>query len=138
MGRIIDGVDVEFTQEEKELILMLNYENPPRGCVGYWCEWCFFSSMSKQYFQVDHIIPVAKAVEFGVTAGFIASVDNACVLCAPCNQSKGKHDYPRHGVGLAYRIPNQNMTWGEKRAQFLSFDEMVQMAKRKGKYRYRG
>jgi len=138
MGRVLDGVYVEFSQAEKELIFMLNTEHAPRGCVGYWCEWCFFSSMFKHYFQIDHIIPVAKAAEFGVTPAFIASVDNACVLCTACNQSKGQYDYPRQGVGLAYRAPNQNMTWGDKRNAALSFDELVRMAKRKGKYRYRG
>lgn len=140
MGRIYNGVDVEFSPSEKEFIKAYNHAHPPRGCVGYWCEWCYFSSCLKfeTYFQIDHIIPIARAKEFGVTPEFIASIDNACVLCTACNQSKGKRDFPRHGVGLAYRIPNQNMTWGDRRAHALDFDELVQMARRKGIYRYDG
>lgn len=138
MARFFNGVNVEFSQGEKDFIMAYNHEFPPRGCVGFWCEWCFFSSCLKKYFQVDHIVAIAKAAEYGLTPEFISSINNACVLCTACNQSKGEKDFPRYGVGLAYRIPNQNMTWGEKRTQSLGFDELVDMAKRKGIYRYRG
>ena len=138
MGREINGVNVEFSDDDKAFIFLMNYENAPRGCVGYWCEFCYFSSMFKHYFQVDHIVPVARAKDFGLSPSFINSLDNACVLCEACNASKNQYDFPRHGVGLAYRAPNQNMTWGERRAQSLDFNQLVEMAKRKGRYRYRG
>ena len=137
MVRTIDGVNVEFDDEDKAFILMMNHETAPRGCVGYWCEVCHFSSMHRYYFEVDHIVSVARAREQGLPASFANSLDNACVLCKPCNAPKNRHDFPRPGVGLAYRAPNQNMTWGERRAQPLSYEQLVDMAKRKGKYRYR-
>jgi 5-methylcytosine-specific restriction endonuclease McrA len=138
MARSVDGENAEFSREDREFVFQWNHENAPRGCVGYWCEWCHFSSMHRHYFEVDHIIPVAKAAQYGVSADFVRSIDNACVLCKGCNGSKSDRDYPRYGVGLAFRAPNQNLTWGERRAPALDFDEMVQMAKRKGRYRLRG
>jgi len=135
MGRLVDGVDVEFSSEDQDYVFWLNQEMAPRGCVGYWCEWCYFSSAFRRYFQVDHIIPVARASEYGVGRDFLTSVDNACVLCVACNASKNKYEFPRHGVGLAYRSPNQNMTWGERRAGPLSWDELIQMCQRKGRFR---
>ncbi len=135
MARVLDGVNVEFTKEEQDYVFFLNEQRAPRGCVGYWCEWCKFSSAHKRHFQVDHIVPVARAKQFGLGPDYIKSVDNACVLCRPCNASKNKYGFPREGVGLAYRYPNQNMTWGALRAQSLSWDEIVLMAARKGRFR---
>jgi len=135
MGRIIDGVDVDFSKEERDYVFFLNEENAPRGCVGYWCEWCHFSSVFRSYFQIDHIIPVAAAAKYGVGPDYIRSVDNACVLCKGCNGSKSKYGFPREGVGLAYRAPNQNMTWGPRRAEALSGDDLILMCKRKGRFR---
>lgn len=135
MGRLVNGVDVEFSQREQDEIFFLNEQKAPRGCVGYWCEWCYFSHVLKKYFQIDHIIPVAQAVSLGLTPDYIRSIDNGCVLCQPCNGSKSKYGHPRPGVGLAYRAPNLNMTWGERRAEALSWDDLVQMASRKGRFR---
>lgn len=135
MGRILNGVDVDFTKEERDYIFFLNEQNAPRGCVGYWCEWCYFSSAFRKNFQVDHIIPVAGAAKYGVGPDYIKSIDNACVLCTGCNGSKSKYGFPREGVGLAYRAPNQNMTWGERRVPSLSWDELIEMCKRKGRFR---
>ena len=135
MGRIVNGVDVDFSKEEIDYIFFLNQQNAPRGCVGYWCEWCNFSSAFRRYFQIDHIIPVAAAAKYGVGPDFIRSVDNGCVLCTGCNASKNKYGFPREGVGLAYRAPNQNMTWGARRAEALTWDEMILMCKRKGRFR---
>jgi hypothetical protein len=137
MGRIVDEITVDFSKEEQDYIFFLNEEKAPRGCVGYWCEWCYFSSAYRKYFQVDHIIPVAQAAHYGVGPEFIRSVDNACVLCVACNASKNKYGFPRDGVGLAYRAPNQNMTWGHRRADPLGWDEIIQMAQRKGRFRRR-
>ena len=135
MGRVVNGFDVEFSKEEQDYIYFLNEQNAPRGCVGYWCEWCHFSSAFRKYFQVDHIIPVAAAAQYGFGPDYIKSVDNACVLCVGCNGSKNKYGFPRPGVGLAYRIPNQNMTWGARRAEALTWDELILMCKRKGRFR---
>jgi hypothetical protein len=135
MGRIVDGVEVDFSPEEREHIFFLNEQRAPRVCVGYWCEWCYFSSAFRRYFQVDHIIPVAGAKQYGVGPDYIASVDNACVLCVGCNGSKSKFGFPRLGVGLAYRIPNQNMTWGPRRADALSWEDLMMMCARKGRFR---
>jgi 5-methylcytosine-specific restriction endonuclease McrA len=135
MGRVINDADVDFNEEEKDYIFFLNEEKAPTGCVGYWCEWCYFSSAFRRYFQVDHIIPVAGAAKYGVGPDFIRSVDNACVLCVACNSSKNKYGFPRDGVGLAYRIPNQNMTWGSRRAAHLDWDDLILMCKRKGRFR---
>lgn len=66
------------------------------------------------------------------------SIDNARVLCKGCNGSKSDHDYPRYGVGLAFRVPRQIMMWGERRAEPLDFGEMVQMARRRRRYPLRG
>ena len=137
MGRIINGVSVEFDNFEQEYIYFLNEGSAPRGCVGYWCEWCYFSSPLRTFFQVDHVIPVAQAARHGLGPDYIRSVDNGCVLCSACNASKNRYGFPREGVGLAYRIPNQNMTWGERRAQSLSWEELILMAKRKGRFRRR-
>lgn len=138
MGRVVNGQSVEFSSAEKEAAFQRNYDNPPRGCVGYWCEWCYFSSMFRKYFQVDHVIPVAKMQEYSVTIEALTSLANACILCTACNASKNAHGFPRKGVGLAYRAPNQNMTWGDRRAEPLSWDELVLMAARKGIFRQRG
>lgn len=137
MGRIVDGVNVDFSEEEKDYVFFLNQQSAPRGCVGYWCEWCYFSSAFRKYFQVDHIIPVARAAQYGFGPEYIRSVDNACILCSGCNGSKSKHGFPREGAGLAYRAPNQNMTWGERRAEPLSWEDMILMARRKGRFRRR-
>lgn len=137
MGRIVNGVDVEFNKEERDYVFFLNEQKAPRGCVGYWCEWCHFSSAHQKFFQVDHIIPVARAAQYGFGAEYIRSVDNACVLCIACNASKNKFGFPREGVGLAYRAPNSNMTWGERRVDPLSWEEFILMARRKGRFRRR-
>jgi 5-methylcytosine-specific restriction endonuclease McrA len=138
VGRIVNGVNVEFSESEKAAAFQRNYDNPPRGCVGFWCEWCYFSSMHRHYFQVDHIIPVAKMQQYGISVAALTGLANACILCTACNASKGAHGYPRKGTGLAYRAPNANMTWGEKRAEPLDWDELVLMAGRRGIFRQRG
>jgi hypothetical protein len=135
MGRIVNKVNVEFSGDEKDYVFSLNQEGAPRGCVGYWCEWCHFSSAFRRYFEVDHIIAVAAAAKLGLGPEFIKSVDNACVLCVACNASKSKFGFPREGVGLAYRMPNQNMTWGPRRAEALGWEEMIEMCQRKGRFR---
>jgi hypothetical protein len=135
MGRLVNGVDVEFSKEEQDYIFFLNEENAPRGCPGYWCEWCYFSSAFRKYFHVDHIIPVAGAEKYGIGPEYIKSIDNACVLCVGCNASKNKYGFPRHGTGLAYRLPNQNMAHGERRAEALSWDDLILMCQRKGRFR---
>lgn len=138
MGRVVNGKSVEFSAAEKDAAFQRNYDNAPRGCVGYWCEWCYFSSMRRHYFQVDHIIPVARMQEYGITMEALTSLSNACILCTGCNGSKSAHGFPRRGAGLAFRAPNSNMTWGDKRAEPLDWDELVLMAGRKGIFRQRG
>jgi len=137
MGRLVNGVDVEFSKTEQDAIFFLNEKNAPKGCPGYWCEWCYFSSAFRKYFQVDHIIPVAGAEKYGVEADYIKSIDNACVLCVACNASKNKYGFPREGTGLAYRMPNQNMAYGSRRAEPLSWDDLIMMCQRKGRFRRR-
>ena len=135
MPRTLDGVSCEFPPEVKELAFSINERTAPRGCPGYWCEWCYFSSGFRRYFEVDHIIPVGRAKEFGYGPEMLTSVQNACVLCIGCNGSKSKYGFPRHGVGLAYRSPNQNLAWGDRRAEPLSWDEFILMAQRKGRFK---
>ena|SRR5579863_5735876 len=135
MGRLVNGVNVEFSKEEKEYIFFLNEKNAPKGCPGIWCEWCYFSSGFRKYFQVDHIIPVAGAERYAVTHDFISSVDNGCVLCVGCNGSKSQYGFPREGTGLAYRMPNQNMAYGPRRKEHLSWNELIMVAQRKGRFR---
>jgi len=128
----------EFSSEVIEKAFENNANNAPRGCPGYWCEWCYFSSGFRRYFQVDHIIPIARAEEFGYTKDQMTVLQNACILCQGCNQSKSKYRYPRPGVGLAYRLPNQNLAWGHRRGEALSWDDFIQMAKRKGRFSRKG
>lgn len=132
------GQSLEFSDATKTRAYQRNYDTPPRGCVGYWCEWCYFSSMSTGYFQVDHLVSVARREEFGLTIEQLRSIDNAVILCSACNASKNKHDYPRYGVGLAYRLPSQNMTHGGLRQVQLDWDDLVLMAQRKGRFASRG
>lgn len=141
------GQSLEFTAATKRLAYQRNYDTPPRGCVGYWCEWCFFSKMKNEInmagrmtaaFQVDHLIPIARCEEFGISIDQLRSIDNAVILCAGCNGSKSLYDYPRFGAGLAYRVPNENMTHGTRRQVALDWDDLVQMAMRKGRFRTRG
>ena len=115
---------LEFTEHVKRRAFQRNWDGSRGG--GYYCEWCFFTNASQQYFQVDHLISVAE--------GGKPTQDNACILCTPCNQSKGRHGWPRHGVGLAFRMPNQNMAPPELRHPPLSWDELVRMARRHGPY----
>jgi len=132
------GQSLEFSGATRARSFERNYAAPPRGCVGYWCEWCFFSNMNKRFFQVDHLVSVARRDEFGLSIEQLRSIDNAVILCSACNASKNKHDYPRYGVGLAYRAPNQNMTHGGLRQVQLDWDDLVQMAQRKGRFAVRG
>src|ERR1044071_1680488 len=125
MGRIVNGVDVDFSKEERDYVFFLNEQSAPRGCVGYWCEWCWFSSAFRRYFQVDHIIPVYSAAKYGVGPEYLRSTDNACVLCTGCNGSKSKYGFPREGTGLAFRASSQNMTWGKRRHAELSWDDLI-------------
>ena len=130
----VDRRDYEFSPKTIEEAFQKNMENAPRGCPGYWCEWCYFSSGFRKYFQVDHIIPIAGAEKYGYTKEEMKLIQNACILCNGCNQSKSVYACPRPGVGLAYRMPNENLTWGHRRGEALSWDEFIQMAKRKGRF----
>lgn len=90
---------LEFPEYVKNEAFQRNWERSKGG--GYWCEWCYFTNANRAYFEVDHLIPVVKAGK--------PTLDNACILCVACNQSKGQHGWPRHGAGLAYRAPTLNM-----------------------------
>ncbi len=129
------GEDLEFPTSVKEQAFRLNQERAPRGCVGYYCEWCYFSNTQRRYFHVDHLVPASRLKEFGMTVTELTSLKNACVLCEGCNASKLNFNFPRLGVGLAFRAPNLNMTHGERRQSALDWDQLVMMAMRKGPYR---
>lgn len=129
------GESLEFPDRVKEEAFRLNQENAPRGCVGYYCEWCFFSNVQRRYFHVDHLVPASRMKQFGMTVAELTNITNACILCEGCNASKLNFGFPRPGVGLAYRAPNLNLTHGERRQAPLDWDELVQMAMRKGPYR---
>ncbi|MEO2033207.1 MAG: hypothetical protein ABGZ35_14085 [Planctomycetaceae bacterium] len=129
------GITLEFSRPVKSEAFRLNLDNAPRGCVGYWCEWCFFSNVQQRWFHVDHLVPASRMEEFRLSVAELTSIRNACVLCKACNASKLNFDSPRHGVGLAFRAPNINLTHGERRHQSLNWDALVQMAMRKGPYR---
>jgi hypothetical protein len=111
----------EFLDEIKNQAFERNWERSKGG--GYWCEWCYFTNASRSYFQVDHLIAAAN--------GGKPTLDNACILCEACNRSKGKHGWPRHGVGLAFRVPNLNMAPPSVRVEPLSWDDLVRMAQLK-------
>ena len=128
------GNSLEFSREVKGQAFQCNWHNVPRDCVGYWCEWCYFSNPKREYFQVDHIIPASRREELGIRIDELTDISNACVLCSPCNQSKNMHDTPRHGVGLSFRAPNINFTHGSLRQEHLDWDDLVLMAQRKGKF----
>lgn len=125
------GDSLEFPDDVVEQAYTRNLATAPVGCVGYWCEWCFFSNMQRHYFQVDHIVSVAKQQQYGLSDAELRQLHNACILCETCNESKNQYEYPRHGVGLAFRLPNSNMTWGVRRQQPLTWDELELMARRK-------
>lgn len=138
MARTYQGLPADFDAGVRDEAFRLNLENAPRGCPGYWCEWCFFTQGTRDNFQVDHILSVADAEKYAIPHHKLTSVDNACILCAACNQSKGRFGFPRHGTGLAYRVPNANLAWGERRVPHLDWDDLVQMAMRKGRFKTRG
>ncbi|MGA8656180.1 MAG: HNH endonuclease signature motif containing protein [Chthoniobacterales bacterium] len=112
---------LEFPEYVKNEAFQRNWERSKGG--GYWCEWCYFTNANRAYFEVDHLIPVVKAGK--------PTLDNACILCVACNQSKGQHGWPRHGAGLAYRAPTLNMAPPSVRVEPLSWDDLVRMAQRK-------
>ena len=115
----------EFSRAVVEEAFRRNWDGSRGG--GYWCEWCGFTSARRAYFEVDHLIAVAR--------GGPPTLDNACILCSACNASKGLHGFPRHGVGLAYRAPNQNMAPPCVRVRSLTWDELVAMCRRQGPFR---
>ncbi len=136
MARKTDaGESLEFSTTVKNEAFRLNERNAPDGCVGYWCEWCYFSNVNKRYFQVDHLVPASRMKEIGISIDELKGIRNACILCTGCNASKLNFDSPRHGVGLAFRAPGLNMTHGQRRQKALNWDQLVQMAMRKGPYR---
>lgn len=116
---------MEFPAVVVEEAFRRNWEGSKGG--GYWCEWCGFTNARRNYFEVDHLIPIAR--------GGRPTLDNACILCTACNESKGAYGFPRHGVGLAYRAPNQNMAPAGVRVRSLTWDELVAMCKRQGPFR---
>ena len=122
---------LEFPPHVIEEAFRRNWEGSKGG--GYWCEWCWFTNAKRQYFQVDHLLPAV--IKGNPNPDCTPTIDNACILCTACNQSKNNFGFPRHGVGLAYRSPNLNMAPEGRRVPALSWDDLVLMAQRKGPFR---
>lgn len=116
---------MEFSPSVKEQAFQRNWEGSKGG--GYWCEWCYFTNAQRRFFEVDHLIPVAKRGA--------PTLDNACILCKGCNASKNQFGFPRHGVGYAFRQPNQNMAPPSVRLPHLSWDELIMVCRRQGAFK---
>ncbi|RPJ55395.1 MAG: hypothetical protein EHM23_26345 [Acidobacteria bacterium] len=81
----------------------------------YYCENCKFCHTDRQYFDVDHLVPLAEFRASGSqSAPHIAL--NTQVLCKSlkkgdggCNQRKGSRLHPPRGAGLAFSCPDIDM-----------------------------
>lgn len=100
----VDGVEIA-----------LPYDHLRGEGAIYYCENCLFCHTSREFFDVDHLVPDRQFKAWGKHADARDAV-NMILLCKSlregdlgCNQSKGAALYVPKQRGLAYTHPAEDM-----------------------------